>query len=163
MSKLGKAYLKGAERAAKQNGGKRDDLPRDDPNDSPMNRRALATLQKEARDAGSFLASGGKGGLPAHEVLGAMRRTKYRCTKCGKLGVKGNGLSMHHKGGIADTPAHAKLGHKNEPQNLEPICEKCHDGLHKEATKDGVDSHQVTPVGDVGTDRDHGKPVEDGK
>jgi hypothetical protein len=120
--------------------------PDDDEKDDGLNeneRRALATMQREAKRAGATLASDGKGGLPPSLVLGVMRRDKYTCKRCG--GKKD--LVVHHKGHL-DNPKSmwlAKMGKKNTPVNIVTICEDCHDGVHEE---DRVDSSQVTPEGD---------------
>jgi 5-methylcytosine-specific restriction endonuclease McrA len=162
MGDAAKALAKGANQAAKQNGGVRDDLPKGD-NDSPKNKRAFKALQKEAQGAGSFLATGGKGGLPATEVLGAMRKTKYRCKKCGALGTKKNGgLSIHHISGIVYSKWSDLMGHKTVPENLMAICVTCHNNMHKLAKKLEIDSSQVTPKGDYGTHRDKGDRGKEG-
>ena len=121
--------------------------------------RAYRVLLKEAKAAGSVLAGEGKGGLPSSLVLGVMRRDGFRCKACGNLGTKDVGLSVHHVGGIVSSKWLSRQGHKNQPQNIISICEKCHDRLHNDAREEGTDSSQRTPEGDIGTRRDHGLPV----
>lgn len=122
-------------------------------------RFALRTLRNEAHEAGSKLASGGRGGLPPSLVLGVMRRDKYTCKRCGELGTSDNGgITVHHIGGIDESVWASKKGHKNEPNNLVTLCTKCHDAIHAQARAEGDDSSQGTPIGDEGTKRDHGLP-----
>lgn len=122
---------------------KRRDLPEHDAL-PPGEEKALAKLQREAKQNGATLATGGKGGLPPSLVLGVMRRDKYRCKTCG---TKKN-ISMHHKGGIVRSKWLSEMGHSNDPANLVTICPTCHDKEHEQARKDGVDSSQITPEGD---------------
>jgi ribosomal protein S27AE len=105
---------------------------------NPAEQAALDRVQAEARDAGATLLTGGKGGLPPSLVLGVMRRDRYRCKRCGGS----EGLSMHHKGGILSSAWLAKKGHSMDLNNLATICGKCHDAMHAEARKGGVDSSQ---------------------
>jgi 5-methylcytosine-specific restriction endonuclease McrA len=138
---------------------------------NPQQARALAKIQQEARAAGSFLTSGGKGGLDPSLVLAAMRRDKFRCRRdplpgtprggCGQLGTKQNGgLGVHHLGGIAKTPKLSGMGHRNILANVVSCCQTCHNKWHVAARARGDDASQVLPRGDVGSDRDHGdKPV----
>ena len=123
-------------------------------------RKALRKLRNEAHAAGSVLATGGRGGLHPSLVLGVMRRDKYQCKECRQAGSKDNGgLTIHHKSGIVESVWASKKGHKNEPGNLDSLCSSCHDKLHNEAREMGLDSTQVTPIGDKGTHRDKGLPV----
>lgn len=137
------------------------EYPKRDP--KPMSReerRALRMLRNEAHKAGSLLATGGRGGLSPSLVLGVMRRDKYRCKECGELGTPENsGLTVHHKSGIVESVWASKKGHKNDPGNLDSLCAKDHDRLHEEAREIGLDSSQVTPMGDKGTHRDKGLPT----
>jgi hypothetical protein len=95
---------------------------------------ALKRLQAEAKAHGVKLHNGGKGGLPSSLVLHVMRRDGYRCKKCGRRDFP---LGPHHKGGIPDSEWLKKKGHKNEPDNLATVCDKCHDEVHEEARADG--------------------------
>jgi hypothetical protein len=141
--------------------GRRNDLPKKDDND-PIQKQALARIQREAKRTGSELASGGKGGLDSRLVLQVFRRDKYRCKTCGQLGniARNGGLSVHHKGGIVDSEWLSNKGHENSLNNLVSICADCHDKEHEKAKARGVDASQVTPKGDVGDPRrDKGKPI----
>lgn len=146
--------------SVKMMSGRKSDRPQRD-RLSHEERQALRKIRLEARAAGSFLTSGGKGGLPPSLVLRVMRRDKFMCKTCGELGDKdeNGGLGVHHKGGIVESKWLSKKGHANEENNLVSICGRCHDKEHNRARAMGVDSSQVTPAGDVGTKRDHGKPV----
>jgi 5-methylcytosine-specific restriction endonuclease McrA len=138
--------------------GKRNDLPA---KDTPEDKAALATIQREAKKWGSELASGGKGGLPSTLVLRVFRRDKYRCKTCGQRGniAQNGGLSVHHKGGIVESEWLSNKGHANEENNLVSICVDCHDKEHEKAKKGGYDASQVTPKGDEGDPRrDKGLP-----
>jgi hypothetical protein len=95
---------------------------------------ALKKLQAEAKAKGVKLHNGGRGGLPSSLVLHVMRRDGYRCKKCGRRDFP---LGPHHKGGIPDSEWLKKKGHKNEPDNLATVCDKCHDEVHEEARADG--------------------------
>ena len=107
---------------------------------SPNERAALRTIRIEAKKNGSFLTSGGKGGLPPSLVLGVLRRDKFRCKVCGELGTKENGgLGVHHKGGIPESKWLAKKGHSNDPNNIVAICNNCHDNVHEKAREEGID------------------------
>jgi hypothetical protein len=106
----------------------------------PGERSALRTIRIEAKKAGSYLASGGKGGLPPSLVLGVFRRDKWRCKACGELGTRENGgLSVHHKGGIPESKWLQQKGHSNDPNNIVAICNNCHDRIHEEARDEGID------------------------
>lgn len=122
---------------------------------SAPERKALHLLRKEARKAGTTLASGGKGGLPPSFVLNVMRRDDYQCKVCGGR----DSIGLHHKGGIVESKWLSKKGHKLEANNVVTICDKCHDNIHQKARREGTDSSQVTPEADEGTRRDHGKPA----
>lgn len=143
---------------------RRSDLPKKDklPDQEQV---ALRKIRQEAKAAGSFLTSGGKGGLPPSLVLHVFRRDNFECKTCGELGSQENqGLGVHHKGGIVESKWLAKKGHANDPNNLVAICGNCHDKEHEKARAEGKDSSQVTPEGDVGNPRrDKGKPVSDGE
>jgi hypothetical protein len=131
---------------------RRDELP-------PAERAALRKIRIEAKHAGSQLTTGGKGGGSPSFVLGIFRRDKFRCKTCGELGnEKNGGIGLHHKGGIPSSAHLSRLGHKWTRSNVVTICNSCHDREHEEARANGEDSSQVTPEGDVGTRRDHGKP-----
>lgn len=123
--------------------GRRKPKPQEKPL-HPDESRALGTLQREAKDQGAELANGGKGGLPPSLVLGVFRRDKYHCKKCG---LKKN-LGVHHKGGIVESKWLSKKGHHNDPNNVVVMCGKCHDDIHQQAKKEGVDASQVKPAGD---------------
>lgn len=109
-------------------------------------RKALHNLRKEAKEHGATLESNGKGGLNPSLVLTVMRRDDYTCKRCDK----NQHLTVHHKGGIVESKWLSQKGHKNEPQNIVTLCADCHDQIHEQAKKDGIDSSQVTPKGDVG-------------
>lgn len=117
-------------------------------------RKALNLMRRKADEAGSVLASGGEGGLPASLVYGVMKRDGFKCKRCGNLGTEENGLEVHHKGGIVESKKLSRKGHGNLISNIVTVCEKCHDAMHDQARDDGVDSSQVMPEGDVGTGRD---------
>jgi hypothetical protein len=132
-------------KVAKFKGILKDDNKKDDDNQlHPQEEYALKKLQKEAKENGSTLATGGKGGLPPSHVLGAMRRDDFKCKRCG---TKDN-ISVHHIGGIVSSKHVSEMGHKDKQNNLVTICEKCHDDIHQEAKKEGIDSSQVKPDGD---------------
>lgn len=124
--------------ANKEDHGRRQDEPKDD-HLAPDEAAALKKIQSEARAAGSFLASGGKGGLDPSLVLGIMRRDKWRCKACGELGSHENGgLSVHHKyQHLADPPEKKKgllanqQGRRNDPSQIAAICARCHDKVHE--------------------------------
>lgn len=140
-----------AEKRDDDGGGHDDEL-----NDSE--RHALAKIRKEAKAKGSVLTSGGKGGLSPSLVLGVMRRDDFMCKTCGSRGNGDNGgIGVHHKGGIVESKWLSKKGHQNDKNNIVTICARCHDKVHNKAREEGVDSSQVTPDGDKGTDRDRGK------
>jgi hypothetical protein len=140
---------------------RKSDRPQDD-GLKPGERKALWKLRQEAKDLGSQLTSGGKGGLPPSLVLGVMRRDKYRCKTCGELGdvEENGGIGIHHKGGIVASKWLSSKGHSNDPNNLVTICGRCHDKEHEEAREEGDDSSQVTAEADEGDPRrDKGKPL----
>jgi len=110
----------------------------------PAEKRALDKLREEAKKAGATLGQDGKGGLPSSLVLHVLRRDKYRCKRCGSK----KDIGPHHKGGIVESKWLSKKGHHNDPNNLSILCAKCHDKVHNEARKEGVDSSQVKPSGD---------------
>ena len=132
------------------------------PTTPDQEKRALEILQKEAKEHGATLENGGKGGLPSSLVLGAFRKGGYKCEICGTR----QNLTIHHRGGIPDTPKANKDGHANKVSNLPVLCAKgpggepgCHDKVHEEARAEGFDSSQVTPAGDEGDPRrDHDLP-----
>lgn len=136
---------------------RKSDRARDDGLDKGGSRE-LKQLQKEARRAKSFLASGGKGGLDPKLAHAVFRRDKYKCKVCGKKGSEDNALTLHHKGGIVSSERESRAGHKNTESNIVTLCEHCHDDLHEEARREGNDSSQVTPEGDKGGKRDKGLP-----
>lgn len=113
-------------------------------------RAALRTIRREARKAGSYLASGGKGGGSPSFVLGRFRKAEWKCVVCGRLGSKkdNGGLSLHHVGGIVSSPRVSRLGHKWVPANVIAICNDCHNRIHSDARAKGIDSSQITPEGD---------------
>lgn len=120
--------------------GRRSDLPKDD-DLPPDEQRALQKIRSEAARAGSFLTSGGKGGLRPSLVLGVMRRDEWRCKKCGELGneIENGGLSVHHANQHIQNPkVRAKgiraneEGRRNDPGQLHSVCAKCHDDIHEE-------------------------------
>lgn len=125
----------------------------DPPGPKPLSgpeRRSLQLLRREAREVGSYLSSGGKGGLSPSLVRTVMRRDGYTCKVCGELGDRdGNGgIGVHHKGGVVASAWLSKKGHSNHPNNIVTICDRCHDRVHQRARADGVDSSQVEPEGD---------------
>ena len=116
---------------------------------SAEERRALHLIRKEAREKGTKLKSGGKGGLPPSFVLTVMRRDDFKCKVHGDRGEgEHGGIEVHHKGGIVESKWLSKKGHKLEVNNVVTICAKGHDEIHNKARKEGVDSSQVTPEGD---------------
>lgn len=127
---------------------------------TPEQQKALNILQQEAKRADSMLTSDGKGGLDPRLVLGAMRRDQYECQECGETGNDSNGgIGVHHLGGIVDSKKASRMGHKNILENIQTICDDCHDREHAEARAKGQDSSQVLPSGDRGDPRrDHGQP-----
>jgi len=142
--------------AAAKNGGRRPDRARDD-GLKPGERKALWTMRKEAKAAGSDLASGGKGGLPPSTVLGVMRKAKYRCKRCGELGSmeENGGLSVHHKSEHMEDPKAQRRsrllrgeGKVDEPSNIVPICAKCHDAIHEKDRADNGVSEEERGHGD---------------
>jgi hypothetical protein len=138
-------------------GRRRDRAQEDDL--APQEKQALATIRREAREHGAVLASGGKGGLPPSFVLGILRRDGYRCKADGDRGEGDfGGLTLHHKGGIVASKWLSKKGHKMDRDNVVTLCTKAHNRIHEEAKREGIDASEVTPEGDDGTRRDHGKP-----
>jgi len=117
---------------------------------SPSKAVLLATIQKEAKAKGTTLAQGGKGGIPPAVALQTFRDSDYACARCGTREM----VSLHHKGGIVHSERLDRMGHKNVPENVACLCEACHDFIHTKAKQKGIDSSQVTPTGDKGTDRD---------
>lgn len=157
---MGELARKAAGNQPPKDNGKRNDLPQKD-GLSPDEQKALDTIQREAKKWGSFLTSGGKGGLDPRLVLRVMQRDEYHCKSCGELGDKeeNGGIGVHHVGGIVSSRRTSKLGHKNQLNNLVTICARCHDREHERARAEGEDSSQVTPSGDRGNPkRDHGLP-----
>ena len=117
---------------------------------SAEERLALHRLRQEARQVGSLLQNHGRGGLSPSLVRAVFRRDHYTCKVCGEKGSpKNGGLTIHHKGGIVESEWLSQKGHKAELNNLVSICGSCHDRIHNEARKEGVDSSQVTPAGDA--------------
>ncbi len=115
----------------------------------PQERAALRRIRIEARKAGSYLTSGGKGGGSPSFVLGIFRRDRFKCKVCGEVGTKENGgLGIHHKGGIVSSDRMSDLGHRWVRDNLVTICARCHDNIHNEARAEGTDSSQVQPEAD---------------
>lgn len=146
-------WKRGQEPSKDDGESRRDDLPKED-DLPPLERRAFDKMQKEAKENGATLANGGRGGLPPSLVLGQFRKAGWKCAKCGTQ----DDISIHHRGGIPATKKLSRMGHENSLENLEVICESCHDKEHNEARKEGIDSSQVTPAGDEGTKRDKGLP-----
>jgi 5-methylcytosine-specific restriction endonuclease McrA len=134
---VGNALAKFAKNNRRRDLPQRDVLP-------PGEEKALKKLQQEAKQRGATLATGGKGGLPASLVLGVMRRDKYHCKVCGT----NKDLSLHHVGGIVSSPRVSRMGHSNQMNNIITVCPSCHDRMHQEAREKGIDSSQVTPIGD---------------
>lgn len=107
-------------------------------------RKALATLRKEAAAAGAVLKGAGRGGLRATLVLGVMRRDGFRCKVHGDRGEgEYGGLHLHHKGGVVASEWLAKKAHRNVFNNLVTVCLKGHDEIHDAARAAGTDSSQV--------------------
>lgn len=109
--------------------------PKQEPKElSREERRALHRLRHEARVAGAVLASAGRGGLSPSLALTIFRRDNYRCKACGDSGAESGGLQLHHKGGLENPTSRwlAKMGKRNEPNNLTTICSRCHDQVHRE-------------------------------
>lgn len=118
---------------------------------TPHEAKALDKLRQEARAAGSFLSSGGKGGLNPSLVLGVMRRDKFRCKRCGELGDKdeNGGIGVHHKSEHMENPKakrrSALLGKKGKidtQANLATMCDRCHDEIHTEDRAEYGDAEQ---------------------
>jgi 5-methylcytosine-specific restriction endonuclease McrA len=118
-------------------------------------KKALTTLRKEAKRHKATLHREGQGGLPPSVALGVFRRDEFRCKACGTR----QRLYIHHKGGIPLSPRLSRLGHSDAMNNLVVLCARCHDRLHEQAKAQGIDSDQVTPVGDIATNRDKGRPI----
>lgn len=118
--------------------GRRPDRPRSDTL-PPKEREALLRMRQLARDKGTFLSSGGKGGLPPSLVLGVMRRDDFKCKVCDSRGQGRGGIGVHHKGGIPESKWLKKKGHQNTKQNLVTICDECHDNIHEKARAEGID------------------------
>lgn len=138
---------------AKAMEGRRSDLPKRD-GMSPSQRKALWTLRKEARQAGSLLSTGGKGGLDSTLVLGVMRRDKYKCKACGEPGTKENGgLGVHHKNDHLEEPKKKakerwleQHGQRNKENAIVAICARCHDRVHeKDRAKFGDAEQRAHP------------------
>ena len=103
--------------------------------------KALERLQAEAIEHDATLHSGGRGGMPASVVLGVMRRDGYRCHKCGGR----DDLSLHHKADILASDYLRKLhktASKNDPKSVVVICDKCHDQIHENARKEGIEAEE---------------------
>lgn len=128
---------------------------------SSEERRSLQLIRQGAKKAGSFLRSGGKGGLPPSLVLAVMRRDNFKCKVCGQVGdkEKNGGLEVHHKSGIIESKWASQKGHANDKNNIVSICHSCHDKIHTKAREEGTDSSQVLAKGDIGTKHDHGQPL----
>lgn len=147
---MGEALKKVQQHAQKQGKHKARKLPAEE-------RHALLKIQQGARKAGAVLKSSGEGGLPPSLVLGVMRRDQFTCKVHGDKGEgEYSGLTVHHKGGIVESKWLSTKGHSNDPNNIVTLCDKAHNAIHVKAKKEGVDSQQVMPKGDVGTNRDHG-------
>jgi cytochrome c553 len=150
------------EALAKLANARKSDRPKKD-NLSSEDAAELAKLQKEAKRANAYLASGGKGGLDPHLAHAVFKRDKYRCKQCGTRGRSHNGLTLHHRGGIVSSERMSRAAHKNTESNIVTLCESCHSKDHDKARAEGIDSSQVLPKGDKGTKRDHGDlPVAKG-
>lgn len=108
---------------------------------NPNERAALRAIRREAHRAGSYLSSGGKGGLPPSLVLGVLRRDHFKCKVCGELGDKeaNGGVGVHHKGGIPESRWLRNKGHSNDPNNIVSICAHCHDNVHEKAREEGLE------------------------
>jgi cytochrome c553 len=105
----------------------------------------------EAKAAGATLHKpDARGGLLPSLVLGTLRRDAFQCKRCGSRA----GIGPHHKGGIVSSARMSRAGHQDKLSNVVTLCAACHDREHEDARADGVDSTQVLPSGDVGTDRD---------
>jgi hypothetical protein len=122
---------------AREKGDKGEDKPL-----PPVEQRALKNLQREAEKAGATLASEGKGGLPPSMVLGAMRRDKFKCKRCGGQ----ENLSVHHKAHLENpSPAMKMLGknvdQRTDPRAIATICEACHDKIH-DADREDVEGNE---------------------
>jgi hypothetical protein len=163
VSELAKKYAQKAQQVAK--GGPMPDRPKERKLNGNQ-QRALATIQKLAKEKGAVLASGGRGGLDPGLSLHIFRRDDFACTHPDHLGQefrgeKGNALTLHHLGG---TPGKSEwlneAGHENKPENIATVCEEHHNQIHEEARAAGEDSSQVLAKGDKGDPRrDHGQPV----
>jgi len=145
--------------ALKRFAGNGDDKPNHPPKRklNAEERRALFKIKEGAKKAGSYLASGGEGGLPPSLVLGIFRRDKWRCKTCGQLGTEENGgLELDHKyQHITEPKARAKgvlalkQGRKNDPSQIASICHACHNKRHEEdrAEHGGEDAQQMLEGG----------------
>lgn len=111
---------------------------------SPAEANALKKIKREGAAAGSFLTSGGKGGLPPSLVLHVMRRDKFTCKVCGELGSKENGgIGVHHKFQHITAPRERlkgilanREGRRNDPEQMTTICAKDHDKVHQRDRKE---------------------------
>lgn len=134
---------------------------------SPEDKKAIASMMRDAKKAGSELQPGAaRGGLKPALALAVYRRDKWKCHVCGKPGkIKGKdangGLSLHHKAGDVSSKRMSNLGHANKKSALVSICVRCHDKTHDKSRAKGEDSPtQVLAKGDRGNPKyDHGQPL----
>lgn len=144
MGELAKKFVK-AENRRKDLGNKKRPL-------APAEQKALRSIRREAKAAGSFLTSSGEGGLPPSTVLGLMRKARFRCKVCGELGTRDNGgIGLHHKYQHITAPKEREKGvraleegRRNDPSQLTVICKRCHDEIHQKdrAEFGGEDAEQ---------------------
>ena len=134
---MGQAYNRWKKLAGKADRPRDETLPKEE-------RRALATLRREAKEAGAVLANSGKGGLLPSLALGVFRRDGYRCKIHGDAGdAENGGLTIHHKGGIEAPVSRwlANKGKRNDTNNLVIICHRGHNTIHEadDALAEAVD------------------------
>ncbi|TAL41172.1 MAG: HNH endonuclease [Salinibacterium sp.] len=103
-------------------------------------------IQREAKKYGATLETEGHGGVPPKLSLKVWRKFGYQCARCGTR----KRLTLHHKGGVVDSERLDEMGHAMTADNLAVLCAKCHDFVHDQARKKGIDSQQVKPKGDGG-------------
>ncbi len=109
------------------------------PPPSPGEERALERMEAEAIEHGATLHSAGRGGLPASVVLGIFRRDGWHCHKCGDT----KDLTVHHKADVLASDYLRRLHRvagRTDPKNLVTICHACHDDIHEEARKQGIEA-----------------------
>lgn len=126
----------------------KDEQPGQRPKDEPLpkdERNALNKLKNAAIDQDCVLSSDGEGGLLPSLVWHVFRRDadkqgNFICKQCGEKGTDDNGgLGLHHIRQHMRDPKLMKQGAKatvegrrNDPKELEVICDRCHNEVHEE-------------------------------